>query len=383
MTADKLLFTPGPLTTSRTVKEAMLHDLGSRDAAFIERVRDVRRRLVSLAGAEATHTAVIVQGSGTFAIEAVLTSVVPRGGKLAVVVNGAYGARIVQIARVAGIEVAPVVFAEDALPDPEAVARALDPGVSHVAVVHCETTTGMINPVAAIAALARARGCQVIVDAMSSFGAVPLDLVDVDYLVSSANKCIEGVPGFAFALARTAALRQTEGWARSLALDLHAQWRGLEDSGQFRFTPPTHALLAFHQALLELEAEGGVAGRAERYRGNRDLVVAGLRGLGVATYLAPELAGYIITSFRYPAGPAFAFAGFYEKLSARGFVIYPGKVSRTDCFRIGHIGRIGAAESAALVAAVGEVLAEMGVRPGPSETPFRRLGIRRSGIWAG
>jgi 2-aminoethylphosphonate-pyruvate transaminase len=186
---------------------------------------------------------------------------------------------------------------------------------------------------------------------------------DVDYVVSSANKCIEGVPGFAFALARAEALAACEGRARSLSLDLHAQWRGLEDNGQFRFTPPTHALLAFHQALLELEAEGGVAGRAARYRRNRDVVVPGLRALGVATYLPETLQGYIITSFRYPEHPAFAFADFYERLSQRGFVIYPGKVSRTDCFRIGHIGRIGADESAALVAATGSVLAEMGVAP--------------------
>jgi 2-aminoethylphosphonate-pyruvate transaminase len=357
---DKLLFTPGPLTTSRTVKEAMLHDLGSRDVTFIERVRDVRRRLVDLGGS-AAHTAVIVQGSGTFGIEATIGSAVPRGGKLLVVVNGAYGARMVQIARVAGIDVAQVACAEDALPDPDAVAAAIDDRVTHVAVVHCETTTGMINPVAEIAARARGRGCEVIVDAMSSFGAVPLDLGDVDYLISSANKCIEGVPGFAFALARVDALRAAEGRARSLALDLHAQWRGLEDSGQFRFTPPTHALLAFHQALVELEAEGGIAGRAARYGKNRDVVVAGLAALGVEAYLPPERRGYIITSFRYPAHAAFAFTTFYEKLSARGFVIYPGKVSKTDCFRIGHIGRPGPDDSAALVAACAEVLAEMGV----------------------
>jgi 2-aminoethylphosphonate-pyruvate transaminase len=358
---DKLLFTPGPLTTSRTVKEAMLHDLGSRDTAFIETVRDVRRRLVELAGAAATHTAVIVQGSGTFGIEAVIGTAVPRGGRLLVVVNGAYGARMLQICKVAGIDATGIVFEEHVRPDAESVARAIDGSFSHVAVVHCETTTGMINPVAEIAAAARARGCGVIVDAMSSFGAVPLDMADVDYLVSSANKCIEGVPGFAFALARIDALRAAEGRARSLTLDLHAQWRGLEESGQFRFTPPTHALLAFHQALRELEAEGGVAGRAARYRKNRDVVLAGMRALGVVPYLAPELAGYIITSFRYPEHPAFSFPAFYEKLSARGFVIYPGKVSRTDCFRIGHIGRLSADDSAALVAAAGAVLAEMGV----------------------
>jgi 2-aminoethylphosphonate-pyruvate transaminase len=362
---DKLLFTPGPLTTSATVKQAMQRDLGSRDRAFIEVVRDVRARLLDVGGVggpASEWTTVIMQGSGTFGIEATLTTAVPRGGKLLVCQNGAYGARIAHIARVAGIAVEVYQTAEDAPPDPEAVAARLGADVTHVAVVHCETTTGMFNPVEVIGRTARAAGKRVIVDAMSSFGAVPLDLGAADYVVSSANKCIEGVPGFSFVLARKAALAETEGWARSVSLDLHAQARGLDQNGQFRFTPPTHALLAFHQALLELEAEGGPAGRAARYQANRDTCRRGTRALGIAEFLPEALQGWIITSYRMPEHARFDFAKFYERLSDQGFVIYPGKVSTADCFRIGHIGRITPAQTEGLVAAMAGVLAEQGVR---------------------
>jgi 2-aminoethylphosphonate-pyruvate transaminase len=364
--ADKLLFTPGPLTTSATVKQAMLRDLGSRDGAFIAVVRDIRRRLVALAGvSEDEYTAVPLQGSGTFGVEAALTTAVPRGGKVLVVTNGAYGARLAQICRVAGIDVRALEVGEERRPDPEAVGRELaaDPAVTHVAVVHCETTTGMFNPVEEIGEVARAAGKELVVDAMSSFGAVPLDFAraGVTYLVSSPNKCIEGVPGFSFAIVRKAALAAAEGRARSLTLDLHAQWRGLEDNGQFRFTPPTHALLAFQRALDELDAEGGVAGRAARYRRNHELVLGGLRELGFEPFLPEELQGYIITSFRSPSHPRFSFARFYEGLSERGFLIYPGKVSHADCFRIGHIGRLGETETRALLAAIREVLSAMEV----------------------
>ncbi len=233
-----------------------------------------------------------------------LGSVVPPKGKLLVIANGAYGRRIAQIAAVLKLDRVVLTYPEDHLPDLAAIARTLaaDSAITHVAVVHCETTSGIINPVAAIGALVREHGKRYIVDAMSSFGAVPLniDAAAVDYLISSANKCIEGVPGFSFVLARQAALCATEGYARNVSLDLLAQWRELEHNGQFRFTPPTHALLAFHQALLELEAEGGVARRAARYQANCMALVSGMRALGFKEHLAPEDQGYIITSFRYP-----------------------------------------------------------------------------------
>ncbi len=366
---DKLLFTPGPLTTSATVKQAMLRDAGSRDPAFIDTVRSIRRRLLEVAGVSPVdYTAVLVQGSGTFGIESVIGSAVPRDGKLLVVANGAYGERIARIASVLAIPATVLRFPEDAPIEASAVRSALeaDPALTSVAVVHCETTTGLLNPVEEIGRAAAAAGCGFIVDAMSSFGAVPVDFraAGIDYLVSSANKCIEGVPGFSFVIARTAALLATEGYARSLSLDLLDQWNGLERDGQFRFTPPTHALLAFSQALRELEAEGGVPGRAARYSANQRTLVEGMRAMGFREYLPPERQSHIITSFHYPSSPAFRFDEFYGRLSDRGYIIYPGKLSRVGCFRIGTIGRIFEADVRALLAAVRETLAEMGCAGG-------------------
>jgi 2-aminoethylphosphonate-pyruvate transaminase len=366
---DKLLFTPGPLTTSASVKQAMLRDLGSRDEAFLEVVRDVRRRLLAVANAPAQdYTAVLMQGSGTFGVESVVSTTVPRSGELLAVVNGAYGRRIVEMAKVLAIPAKVLEFPECEVPDAGRVEEALKeaPGVAAVAVVHCETTTGIVNPIAEIGDVCRRYGRRYIVDAMSSFGAIPIDApgAGVDYLVSSANKCIEGVPGFSFAICRTKDLERTGGWARSLSLDLYAQWKGLESNGQFRFTPPTHALLAFRQALVELEAEGGVEARGERYRRNHAVLTEGMRALGFVEYLPADRQGPIITSFRFPARAAFDFEDFYRRLSERGYVIYPGKVSDADCFRIGHIGRIFESDVRDLLAAVREVAAEMGLAGG-------------------
>jgi 2-aminoethylphosphonate-pyruvate transaminase len=363
---EKLLFTPGPLTTSRTVREAMLRDLGSRDGEFIQIVRQIRKDLLKVGGVSAPHyAAILMQGSGTFGIEAVISSVTPPEGKWLMIVNGAYGRRMVQIASRLGIPVTTLACDEDRTPDLLAVDRALaqDKAITHVAVVHCETTTGILNPVREIGALVKERSCCYFCDAMSSFGAVPLRLDEcgIDYLVSSANKCIEGVPGFSFVLARLEDLLGTEGYARSLSLDLLAQWQGLENNGQFRFTPPTHVLLAFAQALEELWAEGGVEGRAARYRRNYRALVTGMREMGFLEYLQPEDQGYIITSFRYPSDPCFEFEAFYQLLSDKGFIIYPGKVSDADCFRIGTIGRIQEADVRALLLAIADTLVELGV----------------------
>ena len=360
---DKTLFTPGPLTTSRTVKRALLRDLGSRDSEFIEIVRGIRGGLLELGGAGDDYEAILVQGSGTFALEAVVSSTIPPSGKMLVIVNGAYGKRVAEMARVAKIDCQALTFAEDRLPDLDQIRSCLlaEEAVTHVAVVHCETTTGIVNPIREIGALVDELGRIYFVDAMSSFGAIPINLAEckIDYLVSSANKCIEGIPGFAFVLARRDRLLDTNGYARSLSLDLLAQWEGLEHNGQFRFTPPTHSLLAFHQALQELQQEGGVQGRAARYKRNYETLVGGMRQMGFREYLAEELQGCIITSFRYPADDKFDFEVFYSSLSDKGFVIYPGKLSDTDCFRIGNIGRIFPLDVANLLAAIRETLIEM------------------------
>lgn len=364
---DNILFTPGPLTTSRTVKQAMLRDLGSRDFEFMEAVRAIRSGLLEAGGvAGKGYDAILMQGSGTFSVEAVLSSAVPPGGGVLVVINGAYGERILQMCKVLKIDATALRFAENTPPDAEAVGKAIaeTPGLTHVAVVHCETTTGIYNPIEAIGEVVSQAGLAYFVDAMSSFGAVPIDFeaAHIDYLVSSANKCIEGVPGFGFIIARRATLDATVGWARSLSLDILAQLKGLEANGQFRFTPPTHALLAFHQAVRELQEEGGVAGRAARYQHNNDVLVAGMRALGFQEYLPKELQGYIITSFLYPDSPAWDFETFYRKLNERGYTIYPGKVSNADCFRIGNIGRIFESDIRDLLAAIEAVSKEMGLK---------------------
>lgn len=368
MSTDKLLFTPGPLTTSLTVKQAMLHDSGSRDPQFIALVRSIRERLLQLGGVsrEVGYEAILMQGSGTFGVESVISSVLPRAGKLLVVINGAYGERIATMAARHNIATSLLRSDENQLPDLAAIESALsnDAAITHVVAVHCETTAGILNPVERIGEIVQRHGREFIVDAMSSFGAIPLPLAaaGIDYLISSANKCIEGVPGFAFVLARREALLKTAGRARTLSLDLLAQWQGLEKDGQFRFTPPTHALLAFDQALKELEAEGGVAGRGRRYAENHRTMRDGMKALGFRPYLAPEVQSYIITTFHYPADAKFVFADFYQRLFDKGFIIYPGKLTKLDCFRIGNIGQLYPQDILALVKAIEVVLEDMGVR---------------------
>ena len=365
---DKLLFTPGPLTTSRTVKQSMLVDLGSRDRDFIAVIADVRRRLLEVGHADPDRfTAILMQGAGTFGLESVVGSAIPPGRGLLVVVNGAYGKRLVSIAERLGIETQTLEYAENRRPDPEDVRRALAsrPNVAMVSVCHCETTSGILNPVADIGQAVHEAGMHFFVDAMSAYGAIELDVQEshIDFLCSSANKCIEGVPGFSFIVARKTALEATEGSARSVALDLHAQCRGLDGNGQFRFTPPVQAILAFHQALVELEEEGGVEARHERYQANHRTLLAGMRELGFSEYVPREAQSPIITSFFYPSHKNWDFARFYRLISEEGYVIYPGKVGEAQCFRIGTIGRIYPADVRALIDAIGRALDDMGVDP--------------------
>jgi 2-aminoethylphosphonate-pyruvate transaminase len=343
----------------------MLRDAGSRDREFLATVREIRSKLLAIGNASTPdYECVLMQGSGTFAIESVISSAIPRDGRLLVIVNGAYGRRIAQMARVHGIETDTLEFAETVPAICEAVAERLaKTAFTHVAVIHCETTTGLLNPIEALGAAVNCAGAVYIVDAMSSFGAIPIDLAEahIDFLVSSSNKCIEGVPGFAFVLARRGPLVDAKGRARTLSLDLHAQWAGFEADGQFRFTPPTHVLLAFRQALDELEAEGGVAGRAARYAANHATLMRGMTESGFEAHLAPADQSYIITSFRYPDDPRFRFEEFYGRLSDLGFIIYPGKLSQEACFRIGTIGRLSPSDIDALLDAIRRVLAEMEV----------------------
>ncbi len=365
---DKLLFTPGPLTTSLSVKQAMLHDAGSWHFEFNETVRGIREELLAVAGLSrvAGWECVLMQGSGTFGVESVITSAVPPDGRLLVVSNGAYGERIAQMAAAALIPHQVLRFPETEPATAAEVDRALaaDPALSQVALVHCETTTGILNPVSGIGQVAKRHRRGFIVDAMSSFGGLPLDLeaAGIDYLISSANKCIEGVPGFSFVLARREPLLATEGWARSLSLDLLGQWQGFEKNGQFRFTPPTHALLAFAQALRELADEGGIAARNARYAANHRTLLAGMGALGFRPLLQPEVQSPIITAFCFPQDDAFGFDGFYRRLSDRGMLIYPGKLTQVNTFRIGTIGRLFPTDIEQLVHAVAGALRDLGCR---------------------
>jgi 2-aminoethylphosphonate-pyruvate transaminase len=362
---DKLLFTPGPLTTSQTVKQAMLRDAGSWHSDFNALVADVRLRLLRLAGLsrEQGWEAILLQGSGTFGVESIFQTCVPPDGKVVVLANGAYGERIAQMLKCARIVHHVVRAAEDAPADAAALESCLagDPAVTHVAVVHCETTTGLLNPIDSIGRVAKRHGKTYVVDAMSSFGGMPIDIAacGIDFLVSSSNKCIEGVPGFSFVLCRRDALLASEGWARSLSLDLLGQLKGFEKDGKFRYTPPTHVILAFDQALRELELEGGVPARHERYRRNHETLLAGMDLLEFKPYLIPALQSPIITAFLHPPNGQFEFERFYTELSRCGFLIYPGKLTQVDTFRIANIGRLFPADMEQLVAAIGSVWSQM------------------------
>jgi len=361
---DPLLLTPGPLTTAESTKQAMLHDWGSRDSAFIAMTARVRRRLADIAGG-GDLVAVPLQGSGTFVVEAALGTFVPRDGKVLVLVNGAYGLRMARILEVMSRAHTTLETPEDVPASPAAVDGVLagDPAITHVAMVHCETTSGILNPVGEIAGVVAARGRRLLLDAMSAFGALPLDLAAVgcDAVMASSNKCLEGVPGIGFVVARPAPLGECEGHAHSLSLDLHDQWRYMERSGQWRFTPPTHVLAALDHALELFVAEGGVAGRGARYRNNCRVLLDGLRRLGFETLLPDHLQAPIIVTVRTPADPRFHFETFYEALRRRGYVIYPGKLTVADSFRVGCIGRLGEAEMRGVLEAMRAVLDEMGV----------------------
>ncbi|MCC7492638.1 MAG: 2-aminoethylphosphonate--pyruvate transaminase [Fimbriimonadaceae bacterium] len=362
--APYLLLTPGPASTSPTVKAAMLRDWCTWDRDYHDLVQQLRADLVALASDSAEVTAVLLQGSGTFAVEATVGSVVPPDGKLLVLDNGAYGRRIGEIAARLGIVHQVLRYAETCPVDPADINAALraDPQLSHVALVHCETTTGMLNPAAAVGEVVARHGRCFIVDAMSSFGGLPLSMdgLQADYLIASANKCLQGVPGCAFVLARRGRLAATAGWARSLSLDLWDQWREMEDGhGKWRYTSPTHVVRALAQAVAELQAEGGVTARHARYRANQQRLVAGLAALGVAALLPPELHSPVITAFREPDWPSYTFERFYAALKQRGFVIYPGKVSAAPTFRIGTIGHLFAEDIERLLDALAQTFHDL------------------------
>ena len=362
--SSPLLLTPGPLTTSDRTRAALGRDWGSREADFIALSEGVRARLAALAGVAETHVAVPVQGSGTFAVEAAIQTLVPRNGRLLVLVNGAYGRRITEIARRLGRSCASIEVPEDQAIPAEAVHHALteDASITDVALVHCETTSGLLNPLGPIAAVVKAAGRRLLLDAMSSFGAVPIDGGATPFaaLMASSNKGLEGVPGLGFVLAEGAHLARCEANAVSLSLDLWAQWRGFEANGQWRFTPPVQVVAALATALDQLEAEGGVTARNTRYRRSCALLIEGMKAHGFTPYIDAALQAPVIVTFGIPAGGWFHFEEFYEFLRARGVVIYPGKLTAGPSFRIGCIGAIGASDIGRALAAVDAFMAAGG-----------------------
>ena len=363
---EPYLLTPGPLTTALPVRRAMLKDWGSWDGEFRALTAELRRRLTAMLGdGHEAFDCVPSQGSGTFVVEAMLGSFLPQDSRTLVLANGAYGRRIAQSLAYLGRSYA-VIDKGDYMPprgDEVATAISADPRITHVAAVHCETSSGILNPIKEISQAVEESGRKLLIDSMSAFGALPVEAGDIGFeaLASSANKCIEGVPGFGFVLAAKSALEAANGNAHSLSLDVHAQWAHMEETGQWRFTPPTHAVAAFIEALRIHRREGGVAGRGARYAANRDALVRGMRELGFETLLRDRWLSPIIVTFFNPAHPGFLFDEFYERMKTKGFIIYPGKLTVVDSFRIGCIGRMDEAVMRQVVDAARRSLAEMGV----------------------
>lgn len=362
----QVLLTPGPLTTSAETKAAMLSDWGSWDSAFNALTASVCRDLVSIVEAPADHVCIPLQGSGTFAVEAALGTFVPRNGKVLVPDNGAYCKRIAKILTYLGREAVVLAHDEDAPADPARIDSALaaDPTITHVAQVHCETGTGILNPLPEIAAVVASHGRGLIVDAMSSYGAIPIDArkLPFDALVAASGKCLEGVPGIGFVIGRRSALERSGGNSRSLAMDLLDQWQYMQKTGQWRFTPPTHVVAALRAAIDQYQAQGGQPARLARYTENCTALVSGMRKLGFETFLPDSLQAPIIVTFHSPPDPAYEFGEFYRRVRERGFILYPGKLTSVDTFRVGCIGAIDAAVLSQAVAAIADVLREMGVR---------------------
>jgi 2-aminoethylphosphonate-pyruvate transaminase len=368
-TGDPFLLTPGPLTTSRSVKLAMLHDWGSRDASFLRLNAELGENLLEIAGVTASHyVAVPIQGSGTFAVEAMLTSMVPPHGHILLLINGAYGHRAKRICDIAKRRSIVFETAEDCVPQAADVEQILqaNPSITHIFLVHCETTSGILNPLQDIADLAKRYGKDLLVDAMSSFGAMPINAVELRIvaLAASSNKCLQGVPGLGFVICNRRILEACQNHATSLVLDLYDQYCGFQKNGQWRFTPPTHVIAALHQAIAEMKMEGGVAARGRRYRENCRILIEGMQDMGFRPLLSAAAQAPVIVTFHMPGDRKFNFSDFYEALKDRGYVIYPGKLTVADSFRIGCIGDVHATHLRGLMVVVREILETMGVRHG-------------------
>ncbi|MDF3883411.1 2-aminoethylphosphonate--pyruvate transaminase [Cupriavidus basilensis] len=362
---DPILLTPGPLTTSLATKQAMLRDWGSWDTSFNAITRSLCDDLIAIVHGQGTHVCVPMQGSGTFSVEAAIANVVPRDGKVLVPQNGAYCQRILKICKVLGRASVELPIPEDQPAAAALIEAALarDPSITHVAQVHCETGAGVLNPLPEIAALCARLGKGLIVDAMSSFGALEIDArtMPFDALVAATGKCIEGVPGMGFVLVKKTVLEASQGNSHSLALDLYDQYTYMQKTTQWRFTPPTHVVAAFRAALDQFLEEGGQPVRGARYRANYETLVSGMAELGFRPFLSPAVQAPIIVTFHAPSDARYDFKTFYAKVRERGYILYPGKLTQVETFRVGCIGAIDANEMRNVAGAIGETLRELGI----------------------
>lgn len=360
-----ILLTPGPLTTSARTRQAMLVDWGSWDDRFNQLTASLCEQLLAIVNGADSHHCIPLQGSGTFAVEAAIGTLVPRDGKILVLINGAYGKRLAQICEVLGRPFITFETAEDQPTTAADVDRLLqaDTGITHVALIHCETSTGILNPLPEIAQVVAQHGKRLIIDAMSAFGALPVDAQQIpfDALIAASGKCLEGVPGMGFVFARKDSLAQSAGHSHSLAMDLFDQHRYMARTGQWRFTPPTHVVAALHEALLQYNEEGGLPARHQRYAANCQALMEEMDKLGLRSFLPAAIQAPIIATFHAPTDPRYQFKEFYERVKAKGYLLYPGKLTRVETFRVGCIGHVQPADMRNAVAAIGEVLREMEV----------------------
>ena len=365
MDRDPILLTPGPLTTTLRTKLAMLKDWGSWDSDFNAVTARLRAQLLDIVHGHETHVVVPLQGSGTFSVEAAVATVVPRDGHVLVLDNGAYCKRAAKLTQMMGRRASVLAFAEDEPVSASALAARLaeDASITHVVLIHCETGTGVENPFAEVAAVCERAGRGLIVDAMSSFGALPIDArtMRFDALVAASGKCLEGVPGMGFVFVRKAVIERCAGNSQSLAMDLHDQYVYMERTGQWRFTPPTHVMVALAEAVTQFVEEGGQPARLARYRDNCATLLEGLSALGLKPFLRPEVQAPIIVTVHAPAHPGYDFKRFYAAAKARGFILYPGKLTEVETFRVGCIGAIGRNEMEQAVAAIGAALRECAI----------------------
>ena len=369
MSTPSYLLTPGPLSTSARTKESMLRDWGSWDADFNAITARLREGLIRIAHGEGTHECVPLQGSGTFSVEAAIGTLVPRHGHVLVPQNGAYCQRIAKICKVLGRLITTIDYREDEPMNAADIDRALtqDPSITHVAVVHCETSTGILNPLHEIALVVKRHGKGLIVDAMSSFGALEIDArtTPFDAVIAASGKCLEGVPGMGFVLMRRAALEKCEGNSHSLAMDLYDQWVYMNKTTQWRYTPPTHVVAALDSAVAQYVEQGGLAARGGTYAKNCRELIDGMREIGLRSFLPEAIQAPIIVTFHAPADARYEFKAFYNAVKQRGYILYPGKLTRLETFRVGCMGQLGERGMAGAVQAVREVLQEMGIQAQP------------------